>query len=228
VRDAITSYRPHRLTDEEWQALAPLTRRLVAGYRPTSTTNARNVATHVVGFLRWATRWPGRADLTPPLRPQELLTVGLVDAYSDTLAALSPDGTRATGRSVLRRAVRSLDAAAPPATIAFQPVAAPYDPATCAAMVRLARHQPTADKRRSLSFVVGLGLGAGLDGRDLRHVSRDSFHDIDLGDETPGLAVTVGGHRGRSPWAVTVGGHRGRDRAPAHGRRAPSLRTVGT
>ena len=42
MRDAITSYRPHRLTDEEWQALAPLTRRLVAGYRPTSTTNAKS------------------------------------------------------------------------------------------------------------------------------------------------------------------------------------------
>ena len=191
VREPIAGYRPHGVPAAEWDALADLTRRLVAGYKPASATNAGNVATHVVGFLRWVRRWPGRADGTAPLRPEELLTAGLVDAYMAGVSA--PDATRATQRSVLRRAVRSLDASAQPAKIAYQPVAAPYDPATCAALVRLARHQPTPDKRRSLSFVVGLGLGAGLDGRDLRHVHRDSFAEVDLGEKTPGLAVTVGG-----------------------------------
>ena len=191
VRDAIAGYRPQGVPATEWAHLGDLTRRLVAGYKPTSTTNAGNVATHVVGFLRWARRWPGRADSTAPLQPEELLTAGLVDAYVATLT--TPDATKATQRSVLRRAVRSLDASAQPAKIAYRPVAAPYDPVACSALVRLARHQPTKDKRRSLSLVVGLGLGAGLDGRDLRHVSRDGFHDVELGEETPGLAVTIGG-----------------------------------
>jgi hypothetical protein len=77
--------------------------------------------------------------------------------------------------------------------IAYQPVAAPYGRAECAAFARSARHQPTADKRRELSFLIGLGLGAGLDGRDLRHVTRDGLTDLDIGEATPALLVTVGG-----------------------------------
>ena len=152
------------------------------------------------GLVEWATIRPGRADPVAPLVLEELLEVGLVDAYDAHLAAAGvPDGSRATRRSVLRRALRSLDATGRPAPIAYQPVASPYSPAECAAFVRLARHQPSPARRRELSFVVGLGLGAGLDGRDLRHIARDGFSDVDLGETSPGLSVTVaGGDRPRS------------------------------
>lgn len=59
--------------------------------------------------------------------------------------------------------------------------------------MRLARNQPTLDGRRALSLLVGLGLGAGLDGRDLRHLTRDSFTDLEIGEPAPALTVTVGG-----------------------------------
>ena len=200
VAEAIVSYRPKRAPTESWAAMAAVCQRLVAGYRPPSVQVAGNVGSMVAGFVEWAARRPGRPDPGAPLGLEELLDAGLVDAYDAHLAADGvPDGSRATRRSVLRRALRSLAATDRPAPIAYQPVAGPYSPAECASFVRLARHQPSPARRRELSFVVGLGLGAGLDGRDLRHVARDGFSDVDLGETAPGLAVTVaGGDRPRS------------------------------
>ncbi len=200
VAEAIVSYRPKRIPTESWAAMAAVCQRLVAGYRPPSAEVAKNAGSMVADFVEWAAARPGRPDPSAPLALEELLEVGMVDAYDAHLAAGGvPDGSRATRRSVLRRALRSLDATERPAPIAYQPVAGPYTPAECAAFVRLARHQPSPTRRRELSFVVGLGLGAGLDGRDLRHVARDGFSDVDLGETAPGLAVAVaGGDRPRS------------------------------
>lgn len=200
VAEAVVSYRPKRIPAGRWAAMAAVCQRLVAGYRPPSAEVAKNVGSMVADFVEWAAARPGRADPAARLVLEELLDVGLVDAYDVHLAAVGvPDGSRATRRSVLRRALRSLDATERPAPIAYQPVAGPYRPDECAAFVRLARHQPSPARRRELSFVVGLGLGAGLDGRDLRHVARDGFADVDLGEASPGLAVTVaGGDRPRS------------------------------
>ncbi len=203
VAEAIVSYRPKRIPAGRWAAMSAVCQRLVAGYQPPSAEVAKNVGSMVAGFVEWAASRPGRPSPAAPLGLEELLDAGLVDAYDAHLASNDvPDGSRATRRSVLRRALRSLDAADRPAPIAYQPVAGPYSPAECAAFVRLARHQPSPARRRELSFVVGLGLGAGLDGRDLRHVARDSFADVDLGETAPGLAVTVAG--GDRPRTVVV------------------------
>ena len=203
VAEAIVSYRPKRIPAGRWAAMAAVCQRLVAGYGPPSVQVAGHVGSMVADFVEWAAARPGRPAPAALLALEELLEVGLVDAYDAHLVAAGvPDGSRATRRSVLRRALRSLDATERPAPIAYQPVAGPYSPAECAAFVRLARHQPSPARRRELSFVVGLGLGAGLDGRDLRHVARDSFSDVDLGETTPGLAVTVAG--GDRPRTVVV------------------------
>ncbi|MDE3204884.1 MAG: hypothetical protein KGQ66_11790 [Acidobacteriota bacterium] len=203
LAEAIVSYRPKRIPAGRWAPMAGVCQRLVAGYQPPSVEVAKNVGSMVARFVEWAAARPGRPTPAAPAAPlalEELLDVGLVDTYDAHLAAAGvPDGSRATRRSVLRRALRSLDATERPAPIAYQPVAGPYTAAECAAFVRLARHQPSPARRRELSFVVGLGLGAGLDGRDLRHVARDSFADVDLGETSPGLVVTVaGGDRPRS------------------------------
>lgn len=203
VVEAVVSYRPKRIPTESWAATAAVCQRLVADYRPPSAEVAGNVASMVAGFVEWAAARPGRADPAARLVLEELLDVGLVDAYDAYLAAAgAPDASRATRRSVLRRALRSLDTTKRPAPIAYQPVAGPYTPVECAVFVRLARHQPSTSRRRELSFVVGLGLGAGLDGRDLRHVARDGFADVDLGETSPGLAVSVAG--GDRPRTVVV------------------------
>lgn len=214
VRRAVADYRPQGVTSATWEPLGVPTRRLVIGYRPTSANNARNVATHTFGLLQWAATRPGRADRKAPLDPVELLTPGLLDAYLNHLAGQrTPDASLASIRAVLRRVLRGLDGAAQPAKIAYQPVAAPYDPASCAHFVRLARHQPTPDHRRSLSFVVGLALGAGLDGRDLRHVSRDGFADLHPAQEVADALAEVGPDRREVAPFLTVtvtGGERPR------------------
>jgi len=191
VTAAIEAYLPEKKNRGSWAELAELTRRLTLGYAPPSPGNAGSTASHVCAFLRWFRAWPGRGDVNAPLDPRELLVAGLVEAYLP-FAPGSP-GTRATQRAVLRRALRSLDASTPAAKLAYQPVSAPYTPAQCARFVALARHQPSLGRKRNMAFLVGLGLGAGLDGHDLKTVTRADLVDVRLDASTTVLMVTVSG-----------------------------------
>jgi len=199
VAAAVAAYQPEKKNRGSWAELAELTRRLTLGYVLPSPGNAGSTASHVAAFLRWFRTWPGRADVNAPLDARELLVAGVVEAYLPS-APGSP-GSRATQRAVLRRALRSLDASAPAAKLAYQPVSAPYTPAQCARFVALARHQPTLGRKRNMAFLVGLGLGAGLDGRDLKTVGRDHVVEVRV-DATTFLMVTVTG--GRRPRTVPV------------------------
>lgn len=193
VTAAIEAYLPLRCHRASWAQIADLTQRLTLGYAPPSPGNAASVASHVAAFLRWFQVWPGRADTAAPLDARELLATGLVDIYLTVVTGSV--GSRSTQRAVLRRALRSLDGSARPAKLAHQPVSAPYTPAQCAGFVALARHQPTIGRKRNMAFLVGLGLGAGLDGRDLKSVTRDDVTDVRLDDSATVLMVTVtGGH----------------------------------
>lgn len=187
------TYRSRAASDAQWAAIAPLTTRLILGYRPPSERTARSVATHTAAFLLWFLSWPGRVDPEAPLRAEELLADGLVDTYLRTRP--NPDASLATIRSVLRRSVASLDPAGAPARLRYEPLSAPFTPVECARIVDLARHQPTEARRRGLSFIVGLGLGAGLDGRDLRHVTAGDIHLAIRGNQGGRVRVT-GGLRG--------------------------------
>ena len=200
VAEAIARFTPADVPSGRWVELRPVWERLIVGYAPPRPSSVGNPASVLAGFCAWARTRPGRPDPAGCLSAAELLAFGLVDAYDEHLVKVGvPDGSRATKRSDVRRALRSLDGRAPSAKIAYQPVAGPYSPAEAAAMVRLVRHQPTAARRGELSFVVGLGLGAGLDGRDMRHVNRSGFAEVEIGEDHPALAVTVtGGDRPRT------------------------------
>ncbi len=198
VAEAIATYRPKRLAAASWAELRPVWERLIVGFSPASRGAVGGPAAVLVGFLCWVRERPARLDPNAPLALDELLETGpggsLIDACDEQLHAEGvPDSSRATRRAVLRRALRALDPHTAATRIAYHRVAGPYSAAECAALVRLARHQPSAARRRELSFVVGLGLGAGLDGRDLRQVDRSSFSDLELPGEAPVLAVSVGG-----------------------------------
>lgn len=143
VAEAVVSYRPKRIPAGRWAAMAAVCQRLVAGYGPPSVQVAGHVGSMVAGFVEWAATRAGRPVPAAPLALEELLEVGLVDAYDTHLAQSGvPAGSRATRRSVLRRALRSLDATERPALIAYQPVAGPYSPAEAASFVRLAATSP--------------------------------------------------------------------------------------
>lgn len=193
VAASIAGYVPKKIPTGVWQRVEEASRVAMTAFGPASP---RWVSTHggyVVRFCVWL------AATTPtdePLAPEALLAPGLVDRY--ILEGLdAPDSTVATARWVLRRAVQRMSASPYPTQLSHRAVQPPYSPAECAALVRIARAQPTTAKRRALSAAVALGLGAGLDGRDQRLVTRSDVITIDV-DGAPGLAVQVRGSRPRT------------------------------
>jgi hypothetical protein len=149
VLDAIAGFEPTGIPARRWGQLRPVWERLIVGYAPPRRSAVRGPASVLAGFCVWA---------AAPLRADELLTYGLVDAYDLHLVLKDvADASRATRRTVVRRALATLDARDPSPKIAYQPVAGPYSTEKCAQLIRLARNQPTEARRRELSFVVGLG-----------------------------------------------------------------------
>ncbi len=194
IAEAVASYRPRQMSPAEWEPVADLVRRMVVGYRPASPRNALSAASHVSRFVKWFSTWPGRTTASGPVEAHELLRDGLVETYMQ-VASVSPT-SQATVRSVLRRAVGSLNPAGMPKRFRRNLASPPYDAAHCAHIVTLSRHQPTPARRRNLAFIVGLGLGAGLDARDLRAVRASDLTRVMAGVEKV-LTVDVNGPRGR-------------------------------
>jgi hypothetical protein len=194
---AVAAFRPYGFTDVQWQQVERATRALAVAYQPPSVGWARTQMGAFARFCRWVATRPERVTLGEELRLSEVLGTGLVDEYLRGPLAGSPDASRATVRSILRRGVERLSAR-PRVTVAYKPVQPPYSPFECAAFVRLARHQPTSATRRGLSAVVALGLGAGLAGSEQRAISPRSIREVDLGEGVRGLVVDVPGARART------------------------------
>jgi hypothetical protein len=194
---AVAAFRPYGFTDVQWQQVERATRALAIAYQPPSVGWARTQMGAFARFCRWVATRPERVTLGEELRPSEVLATGLVDEYLRGPLAGSPDATRATVRSILRRGVERLSAR-PRVTVAYKPVQPPYSPFECASFVRLARHQPTSVTRRGLSAMVALGLGAGLAGNEQRAISPQSIREVDLGEGMRGLVVDVPGARART------------------------------
>ena len=197
LAETIAVFRPHRFTDEEWSQVAVATRALATAYQPASVNWLRTQSGTFARFCRWVATRPERVDLGSELRTFEVLESGLVEQYLMGPLATSPDNSRATVRSVLRRGVDRLSAV-PKVTVAYRSVQAPYSPFECASFVRLAQHQPTSATRRGLSAMVALGLGAGLSANEQRTISPDRISEVDLGEGVTGLLIDVPGDRARS------------------------------
>lgn len=81
-----------------------------------------------------------------------------------------------------------LDAPPKPAPVAHRTVRAPYTPAEDAAIIAIARTQPSTRTRRQMCALVGLCRGAGCGAEELRHVH--AHHINDRGPD--GIDVTLG------------------------------------
>jgi hypothetical protein len=198
IAAAIAAFRPYRFGEDNWVLVADATHHLATAYDPPSVEWVRTQMGVLARFALWVTRRPERPTCTEPLRTVELLGAGLVDEYLAGPFGSSPDATRATVRSSLRRGVKRLapDLAGP--VISYQPVQAPYSAFECASFVRLARNQPTPTTRRGLSAIVALGLGAGLSAQEQRAVTPQSVFDLDLGQGVIAVFVKVVGARART------------------------------
>jgi hypothetical protein len=201
MAEAIAGFRPNQFTDSQWELVADATRQLATAYDPRNVKWVHTQMGVLARFCRWAVARPARGTSTDPLRAAELLVEGLVEEYLAGPLATAPDGTRATVRSVLHRALRRLAPESAPQVISYQPVQPPYTAYECASWVRLARNQPTATYRRSMSAIVALGLGAGLAPGEQRTTSPDAIFEGVLPGGITALFVKVGG---ASPRVVVV------------------------
>ncbi|MBW4030467.1 MAG: hypothetical protein HIU57_07290 [Acidobacteria bacterium] len=198
IADVVAAFRPYRFSDADWALVDVATRHLATAYEPPSVEWVRTQMGVLARFCLWVATRPSRPSSTEVLRPAELLESGLVEAYLAGPVAGSPDATRATVRSALRRAVKRLAPGSAPQVIFYQPVQPPYTPFECASLVRLARNQPTATLRRGLSAIVALGLGAGLSSTEQRGVTPESIVEGELSAGVTALFVKVGGAMSRT------------------------------
>ncbi len=198
IASVVVAFRPYRFSDADWELVDVATRHLATVYEPPSVEWVRTQMGVLARFCLWVATRPSRPSSTDPLRPAELLESGLVEAYLAGPVAGSPDATRATVRSALRRAVKRLAPGSAPQVISYQPVQPPYTPFECASLVRLARNQPTATLRRGLSAIVALGLGAGLSSAEQRGVTPESIVEGELSAGVTALFVMVGGAMSRT------------------------------
>ena len=198
VQEAIESYRAINVAGQQWPQVEASVRLAMRAYGPSSAKWVSTQGGHVARFALWLLQRPERTQ-AGDLQLREFADLTLVTAYVAGPMADSPASTRATARAVLTRIVHRLRPDTAPERITYTPIQAPYTPTECAAFVRLARNQPTKDRRRALSALVALGLGAGLDGHDLREIAPAHIRKVPLSKDRSVLVVTVpGGQRPRT------------------------------
>jgi hypothetical protein len=192
VPDWVHLYRPVSIQPAQWEQIRSFVIDSVMAASP-SLTVARKSAPHAVAFAAWAHR-EGALSLSDALADPDW-----VERYIAVGMPGAAESTRATRRAALRRIGRRLSGpeVPSPAAMRYRTLKPPYQAWESARYLDLCRLQPTAARRRSLAAVLTLGLGAGLDGRDMAWVQgcgvrRDDGH----------LVVRVGG--GSRPRQVVV------------------------
>ena len=179
------AYRPTgAVRAQVWEANLLLAQRLLLGTRPPSARVASSYGSAVARFLAWFAAWPGRggAGTGALITVEELLASGVVESF----VRLEGLGARSasTYRSVIRRAVDSLDPAPRRTKLAYRPGAAPYQPGDIDQFMFLAANQRTPGQRAALCTAIALGAGAGLDTSDLRGITPAHIQATPLPDGT--------------------------------------------
>ncbi|PYC88417.1 hypothetical protein C7C46_00655 [Streptomyces tateyamensis] len=206
VASAVAAYEPSKLTGDQWQEVAALTRATVTAFRPDSPWAAVQHMTTVAHFCAWA------RSVFLPLDTEALFHPDVVDRYVATGMPHLKDTSRSTHRSRLTSVARAVTRRAPwppaPETISRNRLSPPYTDPDVAGLLAAARQQKTPHRRRAALGLLGAGLGAGLIGGE---------HLVLTGEDvttTPG-GVTV----------ITLAGSRPRE-IPVLAAYAPLVRTL--
>lgn len=188
----IDDYTPAGFTALQLVTLRPFLRTVITASTLTGPESVRKHCTHIAALATYAI---GRGVT---LEPTGVLTTAFIDEF----VRLGMTGASDTVRAERRRRLLALARTANPGPttparltpIGHSSIKPPYTPTELAVITRVCRTQPTEAKRRDLSAVVALGVGAGLDSVDLRHLHIE--HIEDLGPQ--GLTVHVQQPRPRS------------------------------
>jgi hypothetical protein len=187
VKDFLEAYNPHKAeVRQSWDDIKAPVKTAVATYAPASTARATQVISAVAGLAAHRhTQGHSMAD-------GDWLTRDAIDEYVASLPATPHTRIIKTRLETVARATGALEENRPLVPLPRTPVATPYLP-TDLATIRA--HIGTRSTRDQLLAVMLLGLGAGLDGREIPDVTGN---DIVVGDHC--LLVRAAGVRpsGRS------------------------------
>lgn len=196
VAAMLDSYEPRGINPQQWARIRPFVVEVFARYQPTANESSRQRLITLSMFVAWC------EDRGHPLTTDAVLTYDLIEAFAR--AATVSSHTAASYRSRLRGIVAKVNPAGkgPTAsvTVAHRAVKPPHTPREVAAMVRIARTQPSTVIGRQLCACVGLGFGAGLDSVDLKPLLARHLHD----EGADGIRVEVPGPRPRTVWVMVA------------------------
>jgi hypothetical protein len=194
--DALVRYVPTHVDRSVWCAIRSTVVGAVAATTTRSSTAAR-YRSHVAAFSAWAHGQGVAAQMGAVFDPD------LIERYIQTGMVGAKDSTRATRRAILRRVARhaspDLRHLPAPEPMRYRRVRPPYSGAETGAFLRLAAAQPTPGRRQSVQAVLGLGLGCGLDGRDMSWVRGP---DVSVASDGSTVVSVTGGSRPRTVVAL--------------------------
>ncbi|MGH2748717.1 MAG: hypothetical protein ACRDKB_12470 [Actinomycetota bacterium] len=184
VATTIANYRPAVVSEE----VARFARAMVQKASPNNTERAK--------ALLWAVARLGAFGVSVglELEPEVLFHPSVVERFIAVEGQKMSSPVRRTLRTNLRHvAVRVAPALQPRSVpLSRERAKSPYSQSEIAAYLALADAQPTTARALRLSGLVCLGAGAGLMGKDLRHVRGD-----DVYSRSGGVMVEVQGARPR-------------------------------
>jgi hypothetical protein len=195
VPASLRNYVPARVTAATWALVRAIVQESIAA-AASSDSAAQRYRPHVAAFAGWAHGQGVACDLV------SMFDLDLIERYIETGMPGAAEGSRSTRRAVLRRVARRASPALRdlprPTPFAYRRIRAPYTAGDVARYLRLAAQQPTPGRRQSVQAVLRLGLGCGLDGRDMSWVRGTDVHQATDG------AVTVSVSGGTRPRDVVA------------------------
>lgn len=189
VTGYVSRYVARRVPSSTWLVIAEDVRRAVSA-AATSLESAKTMCSHVAGYAAWLT---GEGM---PTGAESMSDLETIDRYVEVGMRGRPDGSRATRRAILRRVAERIDPfpRPRPEPLAYRFVRPPYESWQVTRFLDLALSQPTMARRRSALAVLALGLGAGLDGRDIGWIRGT---DVIFGPDGATVVMVDGGSRPR-------------------------------
>ena len=170
---SVRRYSPHAIRPEDWAPVAEFTRNVVLDVHPQTPRTAIQAMRTVSQFVFWA----HRQGL--PLDRETVFTPDVVERYIATGCTHFSEASRATRRSDLRRFSARVTRKAPwapaPPRLRGDYAVVPYTPAEVERLLDVAQQQRTAIRRRRLTSVLALGLGAGVYAREIWRLSTDNL-----------------------------------------------------
>jgi hypothetical protein len=193
VRARLAAYQPRFHPEEDWATVRPAALRLMSLAAPSDPERAATGLSNLIPYLVWRAKAHGAT----PAEPLTLEAVGDrddIDTWLDALRAEgASDGTLATRRCEVRRAIDGLRPSSKPRKINYQPLQPPYAQVEMDRMRAIARLQPSDEQIVALSATIALCGGAGLASGEAGRVRPKDVTRLEFADGAWTWIIAVAG-----------------------------------